>query len=89
MRTLTLTLCCLAASYSLASQIDESELSAPTIELVSTIREFCLEQQSTDENANTDNQILSCVNTDLEIATYKTFISYTELTSFISQEKGE
>lgn len=89
MRTLTLILCCLVASYSFANQIDESELSTPTVELVSTIHEFCLEQQANDENASTDKLILSCVNTDLEIATYKTFKSYNEITSFISQETGE
>lgn len=89
MRTLTLTLCCLVTSYSFANQIDESELSAPTVELVSTIHEFCLEQQTNDENANIDNQVLNCVNADLEIATYKTFKSYNELISFISQETGE
>ncbi len=88
MRKIALMFSVLAATNALANQLEIEELSTPTIALVTTIHDYCLEQQSDQEDANIASIILECVNTDLEISTYKTFKTYSELTSFISQGKG-
>lgn len=72
-----------------ASQINIDELSSPSLELVTTIHEYCLEQYSTEYDTHNNSATLQCVNNDLEISTYKTFKTYAELSSFVSQEKGE
>ena len=79
----------LASSFVLANGVDTNELYTPTIELVTTIHEFCLEQHTAQNEADFESTTLKCVNADLEISTYKTFKTYAELNSFISQEKGE
>ena len=73
----------------LASENNEMNLSQPEIELVTVIHDFCLEQHLTGNQGDIDNIILSCVNTDLEIASYQTFKSYADLAAFIVKEKGE
>ncbi len=73
----------------MSNEVITDELSAPSLELVTTILEFCIEQTSGHDEVNKDSETLQCVNSDLEISTYKTFKTYSELTSFISQEKGE
>jgi len=79
----------IAVGNTLANQFDVEELSPPTQELVTTIHDFCLEQHIGQDEKNIEIMALDCVNTDLAISTYKTFKTYKELTSFISQEKGE
>jgi len=73
----------------LANQLDIEELSSPTLELVTTIHDFCLEQHIGQDEKNIESIALDCVNTDLEISTYKTFKTYKELNSFISRGKRE
>lgn len=89
MRKIALMLPILAMSSTMANEVVVDDLSTPTIELVTTNHEFCLEKNLGQDEVNTDKNTLQCVNSDLEISTYKTFKTYTELTSFISQEKGE
>ncbi len=69
------------------SNLIADETSTPTVELVTTIHEYCLEQQTVKTESNIENIILECVNNDLAISAYKTFNTYVELTSFIYQEK--
>jgi hypothetical protein len=88
MRPIALVLLSLTCSISFANQIEDSDYTTPSVELVTTIYEFCLEQHSTSGESDIESRTLHCVNSDLEISSYKTFKTHTELTSFISQEKG-
>ncbi len=87
MRKIALILPTLIMSTAMASEVTTDDLSSPTVELVKTIHDFCLEQNLGQDELNADKNTLQCVNSDLEISTYTTFKTYTELTSFISQKK--
>ncbi len=77
----------LLVSNNTAANMDE--LSTPTIDLVKTILEFCLEQHSASDEAINENIVLDCVYTDLAISTYKTFKTYSKMTAFVTQVKGK
>lgn len=89
MRKITFILSMLATSCAMASPSNASEISTPTVELVKVIYNFCLEQLSEQSEPDIEKYILGCVNSDLEISSYQTFDTYTELTSFISTTNGE
>lgn len=89
MKKIAFILSILASSIVLANQVETDELSTPTVELAKTIHEFCLVQYSEQDERDVESYILDCVNLDLEISSYKTFDTYTELTAFISKEDEE
>ena len=89
MRIVTLLLLSLTCKVVLAEQAYENDFTNPSVELVTTIHEFCLEQHSVQNEPDIEKYILDCVNTDLEISSYKTFNTYAELTAFITTENGE
>lgn len=90
MKKIALALFILGSSNSFANEAVLDDLSPPTIELISSIHEFCVDQHTDqDETNNIENFLLNCINEDLKISMYKTFNSYSEITSFITQDKGE
>jgi hypothetical protein len=90
MKKIALALFIFGSSNTFANEVVLDDLSSPTIELISSIHEFCVDQHTDqDEGNNIENFILNCINADLKISMYKTFNSYSEITSFITQDKGE
>lgn len=73
----------------LVAQTTDSELMTPSIELVTTIFDYCV--ASSEEQTQTDEQnILQCVNNDLEVSAYLAFSSYENLKAFITPDiEGE
>ncbi|GLX81132.1 hypothetical protein [Thalassotalea eurytherma] len=84
MRIKALVLSIWVSSGVFATQIEVDRLSSPTIERVTAVHEYCLEQHGYQNDANTKNMITQCVNVDLSVSAYRTFKTRAGLTSFIS-----
>lgn len=78
MRIVALLLFSLTSTALPASQAYENDLSIPSVGLVTTIHDFCLEQHTTQNEPDNETYLLGCVNEDLEISSYKSFSTFAE-----------
>lgn len=74
----------LLSATSVTKAFDKEEEPVPSIELVTTIFDYCVTTNEDTVNKENELKVLACVNQDLDVSTYQLFNSYQAIVAYIS-----